>query len=91
LEIREDDVQRITEVRGGISVLLFGERRVKPVAEGRGQRGGPVRWNLPWAGVTAGEQRISRGIAAGGEGNALKTEILGVDVARNKATRFGWE
>jgi hypothetical protein len=46
---------------------------------------------LPKAGETTREQRISRDIAAGGEGKALKTEILWADVARNKATRPGWE
>jgi hypothetical protein len=38
---------------------------------------------------TAREQRASRGVTAGREGNALKAEILWVDVARNKATRPG--
>jgi len=38
------------------------------------------RWNQE-AGETTREQRISRDIAAGAEGKALKTRILGVDVA----------
>jgi hypothetical protein len=38
---------------------------------------------------TAREQRASRGVTAGREGKALKAEILGADVARNKATRPG--
>jgi hypothetical protein len=50
-----------------------------------------VRRTLRGAGETAREHRISRDITAGDEGKALKTEILWADVARNKATRFGWE
>jgi len=48
---------------------------------GEGHVGKPVRrWNQE-AGETTGEQRISRDIAAGAEGKALKTGILRVDVA----------
>jgi hypothetical protein len=38
---------------------------------------------------TAREQRASRGVTAGREGNALEAKILWADVARNKATRPG--
>jgi len=49
--------------------------------KGKGRVGKPVyRWNQE-AGETTGEQRISRDIAADGEGKALKTRILWVDVA----------
>jgi hypothetical protein len=61
-----------------VAVEPFGERRTM---HDKGQVGNPVRrWNQE-AGETTGEQRISRDIAAGDEGKALKTRILRVDVA----------
>jgi len=90
LDAEEDDVCCDSEVRDGSSGL-------HPINDGRGGRrkagadwdtGQPMKQE---AGETTGEQRISKDITADEEGKALKTRILWVDVARNKATRSGWE
>jgi len=90
VEPGEDDVWRETEVRGRSS-----ERYPFMMGEADGQRQGPkgrpVHRRNRKAGETTREQRISRDITADEEGNALKTKILWVDVARNRATRPEWE
>jgi len=47
----------------------------------QGQTGTTGNRKFQGAGETTGEQRISKDIAAGDEGKALKTRILGVEVA----------